>query len=134
MAVTPINEIGISGRLSEGMAMARNPPKRASLPQSSPFELGCSPDVFPADELRALYENGGQLESLASGKVRPTTAADQHFLKVDRDEAAPTTLLERAWVRLKGRREYEREQIAAAPAPVPEDYGMKEWDEDRCWW
>jgi len=114
--------------------MARNPTKRAVLSQPLPFEFGCSTDVFPADELRALYQDGGRLEALASGKVRPATPADERFLLVDRDEAAPTTLLERAWVRLKGRREYEREQNAHAPASDPEDYGMVEWDEDRCWW
>jgi hypothetical protein len=37
-------------------------------------------------------------------------------------------------VRLKGRREYEQDQKLAAPALATEDYGIKEWDEDRCWW
>ena len=54
---------------------------------------------------------------------------------MDRDEADPKTLLERAWVRLKGRREFEAEgQQNAAPPPKPEDYGMVEFDADRCWW
>ena len=56
--------------------------------------------------------------------------------EVDRDEADPETLCERAWVRLNGRREYERdEQFAPPPAsPRAEDYGMIEFDKDRCWW
>jgi hypothetical protein len=37
-------------------------------------------------------------------------------------------------VRLKGRREYEQEE-KIAPPPVPkEDYGIVDWDMDRCWW
>ena len=41
---------------------------------------------------------------------------------------------ERAWARLKGRREFEREQrISPPPAPPPEDYGIVEWDADRWW-
>ena len=99
-----------------------------------PFEFGCSTTVFPADEVTALVEAGGRLEALAAGEVSPADAEEEHFLKVDREEAEPTTLLERAWLRLKGRREFEREQ-AAAPPPEPEpDYGIKEFDEDRCWW
>ena len=133
MAVTPINEIGISGRLSEAWQW-RGIPRSAQAYRNHRRSNSAVRRTFSQRTNCALYENGGRLESLASGKVRPTTSADLHFLKVDRDEAAPTTILERAWVRLKGRREYEREQIAAAPAPVPEDYGMKEWDEDRCWW
>ncbi len=40
-------------------------------------------------------------------------------------------------MRLKGRREYEREQAreaSAPPAVPPENYGMVEFDADRCWW
>ena len=49
-------------------------------------------------------------------------------------EADPKTLLERAWVRLKGRREYEREQAESMPPEPTPDYGMVEFDKDRCWW
>ncbi len=59
------------------------------------------------------------------------TAEQEHFLQVDREEAEPATLGERAWLRLKGRREYEHDQHAVPP---PEDYGIVEWDADRCWW
>lgn len=109
---------------------------KANRPTTSPppFEFGCATTVFPVDELKALAEHGARLEALAAGTARPTTAAEKHFLKVDREDAEPTTVLERAWVRLKGRREYEREQSSAAPTTPPEDYGMIEWDEDRCWW
>ena len=62
------------------------------------------------------------------------TPEQEHFLQVDREEAEPATVRERAWVRLKGRREYEREQRIAEPPPPPEDYGIVEWDADRCWW
>jgi uncharacterized protein YifE (UPF0438 family) len=99
-----------------------------------PFAFGCSTAVFPADEIAALAEAGGRLEALAAGEVQPADAEEEHFLRVDREEAAPETLLERAWVRLKGRREFEREQAEAAPAGPEPDYGMVEFDEDRCWW
>ena len=98
------------------------------------FEFGCSTNVFPADELEALYAHGYRLADLAAGRARPGSAADEHFLRVDREEAEPETVLERAWVRLKGRREYEREQDAAPPPEPAPDYGMVEFDADRCWW
>ncbi len=99
-----------------------------------PFAFGCSTAVFPPEELAALAESGALFEALAAGAVAPATPEQEHFLRVDREEAEPATVAERAWVRLKGRREYEREQTAARP-PVPkEDYGIVEWDADRCWW
>ena len=80
-----------------------------------------------------MHETGARMS--AARTIRPVTAEQEHFLKVDREEAEPATVAERAWVRLKGRREYEREQgQQAPPPPPPEDYGIVEWDEDRCWW
>jgi len=99
-----------------------------------PFIFGCATEIFPADELEALKEFGNWLEALATGAIQPLTAAHLQFLKVDRDEAEPETVSERAWTRLKGRREYEREQRTASSAAPPEDYGIVEWDADRCWW
>lgn len=99
-----------------------------------PFAFRCSTSIFPPDEIEALAEYGNWLEALASGAIQPVSAEQQHFLQVDRDEAEPTTLCERAWVRLKGRREYEQEEKQAEPLPPPEDYGIVEWDRDRCWW
>jgi uncharacterized protein YifE (UPF0438 family) len=67
--------------------------------------------------------------------IQPLTAEQEHFLKVHREEVEPTTICERAWLRLIGRREFERDDKAAQPAPpAAEDYGMVEWDADRCWW
>jgi len=114
--------------------MSKPPSDHLVYLQKRPFEFGCSVDVFPADEIKALVEYGNWLEALATGRIRPATKGQEHFLKVDRDEAAPETVCERAWVRLKGRREYELDQKLAAPALATEDYGIKEWDEDRCWW
>jgi hypothetical protein len=72
--------------------------------------------------------------ALASGAIQPVTPEQEHFLRVDREQAEPTMVCERTGVRLKGRWEYEREEsIAPSPAP-PEDYGMVEFDADRCWW
>ena len=77
-------------------------------------------------------------ESGIGSALRPERSTrdpgEEHFLKVDREEAEPETVAERAWVRLKGRREYELEaQITPPPVPA-ENYGIVEWDADRCWW
>lgn len=104
--------------------------------QRRPFAFRCETSIFPPDELEALAEYGNWLEALSTGVIQPVTAEQKHFLKVDRDEAKPKTLCERAWVRLKGRREYEQEQRGdTPPPPAPaENYGIVEWDADRCWW
>jgi uncharacterized protein YifE (UPF0438 family) len=99
-----------------------------------PFRCGCATDIFPLEELSALNEGGHRLEALAAGHIAPASSEDEHFLKVNREEAEPTTVAERAWLRLKGRREYEREQGEAPPREQPEDYGIIEWDKEKCWW
>jgi uncharacterized protein YifE (UPF0438 family) len=99
-----------------------------------PFVFGCSTAVFPAEEVAALTECGTLLEALASGAVPPTTPEQKHFLRVDRGEAEPRTVAERAWLRLKGRREFEHGDQAKPPPEPPTDYGMVEFDADRCWW
>jgi uncharacterized protein YifE (UPF0438 family) len=99
-----------------------------------PFVFGCCTEVFPADELEALSQYGNWMEALASGAIQPVTADQEHFLRVDREEAEPTTVSERAWVRLKGRREYESAATNAPPPAPPQDYGIVEFDADRCWW
>jgi uncharacterized protein YifE (UPF0438 family) len=105
-------------------------PKR---PQQ-PFVFGCSTAVFPAEEVAALTEFGGLLEALAAGAVAPTTPEQEHFLRVDREEAEPQSVAERAWVRLKARREFEQSDRTKPPPEPPKDYGMVEFDADRCWW
>lgn len=97
-----------------------------------PFVFGCSTNVFPADEIDALTRHGRVFEQLASGQLPPGTPEQEHFLRVDRDEAEAETVLERAWLRLKARREYEAE---VPPPPLPTvDYGIIEWDHEKCWW
>jgi uncharacterized protein YifE (UPF0438 family) len=98
------------------------------------FAFGCSIEIFPADEQAALSEKGNRLEALAARNVHAADSGDEHFLLVDRDEADPETLLERAWLRLKARREIEREQKKKTTPPPPQNYGMTEFDADRCWW
>ena len=114
--------------------MRNLPPDDRQLPERRPFRFGCSTDVFPLDEFSALSERGHWMEALAAGAIAPTTPEHEHFLQVDRDEAEPATLDERAWVRLKGRREFEREQEASPPAEPAQDYGIIEWDKEKCWW
>jgi uncharacterized protein YifE (UPF0438 family) len=102
--------------------------------QRRPFKFGCATSIFPSDEVQALSDYGNWLEALAAGALQPVNEEQEHFLKVDRDEAPPTNLYEHAWLRLKGRREYEREQNEAPLHEPPENYGIVEWDKDRCWW
>ena len=110
--------------------MTSNPPNE----QQRPFVFGCSTDVFPPEEFAVLTESGIVLEALAAGTLLPSTPEQEHFLRVDREDAAPETVAERAWVRLKGRREFERENQIKAPVEAPDDHGMVEYDADRCWW
>lgn len=114
--------------------MSQIPPDHLMYLRRRPFAFRCSTAVFPPDELDALAEYGNWLEALAAGAIQPVTAEQEHFLRVDREEVEPETLCERAWVRLKGRREYEGEGQVAPPPESPETYGMVEWDADRCWW
>jgi|SRR5262245_16647978 len=121
--------------MSRNPTTPKVPPDHLVYLRRRPFAFRCSTSVFPPEELTALEEYGNWLEALASGAIRPVTPEQEHFLKVDRDETEPADVRERAWVRLKGRREYEREQgQPAPPPPPPEDYGIVEWDADRCWW
>jgi uncharacterized protein YifE (UPF0438 family) len=100
----------------------------------SPFRFGCRTDLFPQEELTALSERGHFLEGLATGAMAPTTPEHEHFLQVDRDEAEPTTVDERAWARLKGRRAFERDEASRLSPEPSEDYGIIEWDKEKCWW
>lgn len=97
-----------------------------------PFAFHCSTEIFPAEEVQVLTEMGNWLEALAGGKIQPVTPEQEHFLQVDREEAEPATVSELAWMRLKGRREFEGHKIP--PTQPEEDHGMVEWDADRCWW
>jgi uncharacterized protein YifE (UPF0438 family) len=118
----------------EVIRMANIPPEHLAYLERRPFVFGCSTMIFPTDELQALDEFGNWLEALAKGIIQPVRTEQEHFLDVDREGAEPSTLCERAWMRLKGRREYEQEQQPAEPPSKPEDYGMVEFDADRCWW
>lgn len=114
--------------------MSNISPDHRELPERPPFRFGCSTHIFPLDELSALTNRGYWMEGLAAGTIPPTTPEHEHFLQVDRENAEPATVDERAWVRLKGRREFEREQASAPPPLPPEDYGIIEWDKEKCWW
>ena len=99
-----------------------------------PFVFGCSLSVFPAEEVAVLTERGAHLEALAAGTIPPATLEEEHFRLVHVGEAEPRTVAERAWMRLIGRREFERDSAAKPPHDPPKNYGMVEFDADRCWW
>lgn len=102
--------------------------------QRRPFAFGCATDIFPIEELTALSERGHWMEALAAGAIAPATAEHEHFLLVDREQAEPQTVDERAWVRLKGRRAFEQEQAGVVKPEPAENYGIIEWDKEKCWW
>jgi len=114
--------------------MSKVPADHTEYLRQRPFPFGCSTDIFSAEELKALSEYGNWMQALAAGVIQPVTPEQEHFLQVDREEAEPATVCERAWIRLKGRREFEKGQDIVAPSAPPENYGMVEWDADRCWW
>jgi uncharacterized protein YifE (UPF0438 family) len=99
-----------------------------------PFVFGCATDIFPVDEWHALSERGNWMEALVAGTIQPLTAEHKRFLRVDREEIEPSTVDERAWIRLKGRREFEKERAAVARPEPAENYGIIEWDREKCWW
>src|SRR5262245_12354540 len=108
--------------------------KPAPVAAVQPFMFGCDTAVFPPEEIQALHQHGARFEALASGAARAATPEEKHFLQVHREKEKPKTLAERAWMRLKARREFEREQKETPPPAPPENYGMVEFDADRCWW
>jgi uncharacterized protein YifE (UPF0438 family) len=110
------------------------PPDHRHFLEQRPFPFGCSTHIFPPDELAALNDHGNWMQALAAGTIQPTTPEHEHFLLVDRDDAKPLTVDERAWIRLKGRREFEREQETTKRPTASEDFGIIEWDREKCWW
>ena len=98
------------------------------------FRFGCAIAIFSREELEALQLQGTLLEALVQRRIRPANSEQEHFLQVDREEVEPVTVAERAWLRLKARREYEAEEVPTAPSFRGQDYGMVEFDADRCWW
>jgi uncharacterized protein YifE (UPF0438 family) len=102
--------------------------------QKRPFVFGCATHIFSPEEIRVLSDTGNWIEALAAGLIEPLNDAQRRFLSVDREEAEPRSVAELAWVRLKGRREFEKEEATAPPPAPPEDYGIIEWDKEKCWW
>ena len=116
------------------MSKAKFPPDHQLYLRRRPFAFRCAVAIFPDDELQALTDYGNWLEALANGAIKPATAEQERFLRVDRGDVEPEALFERAWVRLKARREYEKDAKIAPPPEPPQDYGIIEFDADRCWW
>jgi uncharacterized protein YifE (UPF0438 family) len=68
------------------------------------FDLSC----FTDKEKKLLVRQGQWMEALAEGKIKPYTAAQDHFVRVDRGEEAASTKLEIAWMKLKNQRAAEK--------------------------
>lgn len=69
------------------MTNSNLPPEHLTYLQQRPFAFGCSTEVFPFEELKALADYGNLLEALATGRIQPVTQEQLHFLVVDREEA-----------------------------------------------
>jgi uncharacterized protein YifE (UPF0438 family) len=106
------------------MSVSRVPADHLNFLRQRPFIFGCSVSIFSPEEIQALEELGNWLEALATGKIQPLTKEQERFLQVDRDEGEPETLSEKAWVRLKGRREFERENKIPPPPVSAEQYSL----------
>lgn len=120
--------------MSKKTAKATIPADHLVYLKRRPFDPRCYTSIFPAEELKALEDFGNWMDALASGAIKPVSEEQEHFLAVDREEAEPKTVMERAWVRLKGRREYEREQSELPPAEPEAKYDIVEFDKEKCWW
>jgi uncharacterized protein YifE (UPF0438 family) len=68
-------------------------------------------DIFSGEEVLLLRRFGCWMEALAKGVIQPETDAQQAFVQVCRGEREPETTYESLWQKLKGRREFEREQL-----------------------
>lgn len=101
---------------------------------TKPYSLRCSSSIFTDEEFRALNEFGTWMEALANSAIQPSTDEQRRFLKVCAKEIEPSTLYEKAWIKMLARREYERETSPHMPASNPtEDYGIPESDLEHWW-
>jgi len=68
----------------------------------------CSIAIFSEAELEILNEHGHWMAALASGELRPETAAQVRFVAVAEGELTPETPHEKVWRKVIGRLELER--------------------------
>jgi uncharacterized protein YifE (UPF0438 family) len=89
------------------------PPDHEALWNRSGYRLGVKGVfMFTERELGLLQRRGHWLEGLDLAAIAPVTVAQERFVKVCRGELRPETEFERAWMKLKGRREFESEPRA----------------------
>jgi uncharacterized protein YifE (UPF0438 family) len=72
---------------------------------SQPFTAPFRASEFTAEELAVISKHGAWMEALATGKLRPLTQAQSHFLEVASGRSEPTTLHEKVWLKLAAARE-----------------------------
>ena len=71
--------------------------------------LGCSREIFSADELQILEEYGDFMLSLECGKRSPTTEAQRRFVQVCAGQVPPQTPYELVWTKYQARCRLERD-------------------------
>jgi rubrerythrin len=62
------------------------------------------------------------LEALVEGKIQAHTDAQLRFIAVDEKQLKPETSFEIAWMKLKGRRDFERFKDSSEEAPKQSGY------------
>jgi uncharacterized protein YifE (UPF0438 family) len=63
----------------------------------TPFAFECAVEHIEGAHVELLKRYGCWLAALASGRLNPTTPAQEHFLKVHTGEVGPVSDFERAW-------------------------------------
>jgi uncharacterized protein YifE (UPF0438 family) len=95
------------------------------------YPLGCSSDVFPAEELKFLRRYGYWAEALVNGVISPVTDAQRRLVEVHNGKAGAITLNERAWMRLVERSCWEKD-VREAPHYELVDKS-EQWFSRRDW-
>jgi uncharacterized protein len=78
-----------------------------------PFRIDCSTSIFSREEVAILEKFGHWFAGLTSNKLSPITYRQERFVTVARSEAAPESVMERAWHKYLGRKKIESENPAS---------------------
>ena len=71
------------------------------------FSIQCYSEILTQQEIELLESYGRQLERLANGERRPTTAAQRRFVEATNGRCQPETIYEKTWVKHVRRLDWE---------------------------
>ena len=99
------------------------------------FSITCS-NIFTAEEESILVRYGEWMSALEKGLISPMTTAQEHFIKVARNETPPETDYEKVWIKYKSRKKWEEkygDTSGIPPIMIPRHWeGLTVPDRDRC--